>query len=149
MVCEPFSKSKESESTKIEGGPTIGHCNTMVRRCQAVERTGGMDARDFSHIQLVYDGPTTHTARNQLTSQTTLIQGTQPQDLLDASQPAQQAVKFLARSEQMRRTAVDVLNRLEAIQSRQETYLAAVKRGEFSNQWVDDILQHHDCEISD
>jgi RraA family protein len=41
--------------------------------------------------------------------------------------------------------AEDVLQRLEAHKAHQETYLAAVRRGEFSNAWVDALLTQHGC----
>jgi len=44
---------------------------------------------------------------------------------------------------------VDVLKRLEAQQARMAAYLAAVQRGEFSNEWVDEVLRQQECEISD
>ena len=40
-----------------------------------------------------------------------------------------------------------ILIRLEAHRASQESYLADVQRGKFSNQWVDDILELHGCEI--
>jgi len=42
----------------------------------------------------------------------------------------------------------DILQRLEAHQAGQESYLAAVQRGEFSNQWVDEILEQQGCRIN-
>jgi regulator of RNase E activity RraA len=44
-----------------------------------------------------------------------------------------------------REIVVELLHRLRAHQQGTATYLAAVKRGEFSNQWVDRILQEHAC----
>ncbi len=38
-------------------------------------------------------------------------------------------------------------NRLLALRQRSATYLAAVKRGEFSNDWVDAILERTQCEL--
>jgi regulator of RNase E activity RraA len=43
--------------------------------------------------------------------------------------------------------AEDILQRLEAHKAHQETYLAAVRRGEFSNAWVDEMLRQHGCLI--
>ncbi len=43
----------------------------------------------------------------------------------------------------------DTLHRLEAHKAHQEKYLAAVRRGEFSNAWVDDMLIALDCLIND
>lgn len=39
----------------------------------------------------------------------------------------------------------ELLQRLEADQDRQQEYLAAVQRGEFSNAWVDELLTQHNC----
>jgi regulator of RNase E activity RraA len=41
----------------------------------------------------------------------------------------------------------DVMARLEAHKAHQEVYLAAVRRGEFSNAWVDALLTQHECLI--
>lgn len=41
----------------------------------------------------------------------------------------------------------DILERSEARMTVEDTYVAAVKRGEFSNQWVDDMLSAHACEV--
>ncbi len=38
-----------------------------------------------------------------------------------------------------------ILRRLEAHKAHQEPYLAAVRRGEFSNAWVDTLLTQHEC----
>lgn len=43
--------------------------------------------------------------------------------------------------------AEDVLRRLEAHKAHQEPYLAAVRRGEFSNAWVDGLLEKDKCLI--
>jgi regulator of RNase E activity RraA len=43
----------------------------------------------------------------------------------------------------------DIIARLDAHRERLETYLAAVRRGEFSNAWVDELLSENDCPISD
>jgi regulator of RNase E activity RraA len=43
--------------------------------------------------------------------------------------------------------AEDILRRLEAHKAHQEPYLAAVRRGEFSNAWVDTLLTQHECLI--
>ena len=48
-----------------------------------------------------------------------------------------------------RETAGDILERLDSRKAHQETYLAAVARGEFSNAWVDDLLRRLDCPIYD
>jgi RraA family protein len=44
-----------------------------------------------------------------------------------------------------REIAVELLERLRAHQQTNADYLAAVRRGEFSNQWVDRILNEHGC----
>ncbi|MGH1504877.1 MAG: RraA family protein [Acidimicrobiales bacterium] len=41
----------------------------------------------------------------------------------------------------------DILERSEARMTVEDAYVAAVKRGEFSNQWVDDMLSTHACEV--
>lgn len=38
-----------------------------------------------------------------------------------------------------------VINRLDENRERMETYLAAVRRGEFSNAWVDQLLEDNEC----
>ena len=43
--------------------------------------------------------------------------------------------------------AEDILRRLESHKAHQETYLAAVRRGEFSNAWVDGMLGQGGCLI--
>ena len=43
--------------------------------------------------------------------------------------------------------AGDVLKRLDAQKAFQETYLAAVRRGEFSNAWVDELLKQLQCPL--
>ncbi|MDQ3812536.1 MAG: RraA family protein [Armatimonadota bacterium] len=43
--------------------------------------------------------------------------------------------------------AVDLLHKLKRHQETQATYLAAVARGEFSNRWVDTLLEEHGCPI--
>lgn len=43
--------------------------------------------------------------------------------------------------------AEEILQRLEAHKEHQERYLAAVRRGEFSNAWVDELLRLHECQI--
>ncbi len=48
-----------------------------------------------------------------------------------------------------RESAEDVLQRLDDQKAHQETYLAAVKRGEFSNAWVDELLRQQECPIYD
>jgi RraA family protein len=40
-----------------------------------------------------------------------------------------------------------VIDRLEAQRERMATYLAAVRRGDFSNAWVDDLLNAQDCPV--
>jgi regulator of RNase E activity RraA/3-hydroxyisobutyrate dehydrogenase-like beta-hydroxyacid dehydrogenase len=45
--------------------------------------------------------------------------------------------------------AEDVLKRLDGQKAYQEKYLAAVRRGEFSNAWVDEILKQHQCPLHD
>ncbi len=40
-----------------------------------------------------------------------------------------------------------ILERLEADRNRLESYVAAVRRGEFSNAWVDEMLDAHECPI--
>lgn len=48
-----------------------------------------------------------------------------------------------------RERAEDILQRLDGQKAHQEKYLAAVRRGEFSNAWVDELLRQHDCPIYD
>jgi len=45
--------------------------------------------------------------------------------------------------------ADDLLKRLNAFRFGQAAYLAAVQRGEFSNQWVDAILDDGGCKVTD
>lgn len=45
--------------------------------------------------------------------------------------------------------AVDLLERLKAKQQRAAAYLAAVQRGEFSNAWVDELLEQQQCPVFD
>jgi RraA family protein len=47
-----------------------------------------------------------------------------------------------------REIAAELLQRLHAQRQASADYLAAVKRGEFSNQWVDRILAEHGCPIA-
>lgn len=42
---------------------------------------------------------------------------------------------------------VEILERLEAHRERLSSYLLAVRRGEFSNQWVDELLDAHGCPV--
>ena len=42
----------------------------------------------------------------------------------------------------------EILDRLDAHQERLTSYLAAVQRGEFSNTWVDELLEANDCPIT-
>jgi RraA family protein len=44
--------------------------------------------------------------------------------------------------------AAELLERLKSHQASNAAYLAAVRRGDFSNQWVDRILEEHDCPVS-
>lgn len=46
-----------------------------------------------------------------------------------------------------RESAGDILERLKAQRRGQEEYLASVQRGEFSNAWVDALLEEHQCPI--
>jgi regulator of RNase E activity RraA len=46
-------------------------------------------------------------------------------------------------------SAEDILQRLDAQKEQQETYLAAVRRGDFSNAWVQELLRQQDCPIYD
>jgi regulator of RNase E activity RraA len=48
-----------------------------------------------------------------------------------------------------RESAKDILRRLDAQKAYQETYLAAVRKGEFSNAWVDEQLEKQDCPVDD
>ena len=41
----------------------------------------------------------------------------------------------------------NILERLEAHRTRLATYLAAVQRGEFSNDWVDQLLEEGGCPV--
>ena len=45
--------------------------------------------------------------------------------------------------------AEEILHRLEAHKAHQEKYLAAVRRGEFSNAWADEMLSRQGCPIYD
>lgn len=45
--------------------------------------------------------------------------------------------------------AEEILHRLEAHKAHQEKYLAAVRRGEFSNAWADEMLNMQGCPIYD
>jgi RraA family protein len=47
-----------------------------------------------------------------------------------------------------RKSAVAVLERAEAKVAKEADYVAAVRRGEFSNAWVDDMLRTQGCDIS-
>ena len=47
-----------------------------------------------------------------------------------------------------RDNAVDILERLQAYQEKNAAYFAGVKRGEFSNKWVDDLLDETGCVIT-
>jgi len=42
-----------------------------------------------------------------------------------------------------------LLERLEADRKRKKDYLDSVRRGEFSNEWVDDILRNGNCQIEE
>jgi regulator of RNase E activity RraA len=42
-------------------------------------------------------------------------------------------------------SAAEVLERLQAHQAKNEEYLAGVKQGVFSNQWVDELLTEGGC----
>jgi regulator of RNase E activity RraA len=46
-----------------------------------------------------------------------------------------------------RDAAAEVLARAEAKMAREQEYVAAVRRGEFSNAWVDRMLEAGGCEI--
>lgn len=48
-----------------------------------------------------------------------------------------------------RERAEEILQRLDGQRAFQEKYLAAVRRGEFSNAWVDEQLAQHGCPICD
>ncbi|HET7101398.1 MAG TPA: RraA family protein [Terriglobia bacterium] len=48
-----------------------------------------------------------------------------------------------------REWAEEILRRLEAHKAHQEKYLEAVRRGEFSNAWVDAMLEAQECPIYD
>lgn len=48
-----------------------------------------------------------------------------------------------------REWAEEILHRLEAHKAHQEKYLEAVRRGEFSNAWVDAMLEAQECPIYD
>jgi len=41
--------------------------------------------------------------------------------------------------------AAELLERLQRHEQANAAYLAAVKRGDFSNAWVDRLLKEHDC----
>lgn len=41
----------------------------------------------------------------------------------------------------------ELLQRLNEYKASQASYLAAVQRGEFSNKWVDTLLEHHACPV--
>lgn len=43
----------------------------------------------------------------------------------------------------------DVIDRLGAQKERQKSYLEAVRQGEFSNQWVDQLLANENCDSKD
>ena len=43
----------------------------------------------------------------------------------------------------------DLLAELGAKAAGQSAYLAAVRRGEFSNRWVDEVLERHGCPVSE
>ena len=45
--------------------------------------------------------------------------------------------------------AADLLRRLRARKDKEKEYLAAVSRGEFSNAWVDTLLDEGGCEFSE
>ena len=45
--------------------------------------------------------------------------------------------------------AVELLERLQAHKEANAAYLASVKRGDFSNAWVDRMLQEHGCPVSE
>ena len=47
-----------------------------------------------------------------------------------------------------RENAVDILERLQAYQEKNREYFAGVKRGIFSNKWVDDLLDETGCIIT-
>jgi regulator of RNase E activity RraA len=47
-----------------------------------------------------------------------------------------------------RENAPDILERLQAYQEKNREYFAGVKRGEFSNRWVDDLLDDSGCIIT-
>lgn len=47
-----------------------------------------------------------------------------------------------------RENAADILERLQAYQEKNREYFAGVKRGEFSNKWVDDLLDETGCVIT-
>ena len=44
-----------------------------------------------------------------------------------------------------RESAEDILQQLDADKTRQQAYLEAVQRGEFSNAWADELLKQHNC----
>jgi regulator of RNase E activity RraA len=46
-----------------------------------------------------------------------------------------------------RESAEDILQRLDGQKAHQETYLAAVRKGEFSNAWVDELLRQQECPV--
>jgi RraA family protein len=43
--------------------------------------------------------------------------------------------------------AAELLHRLQSHRATNETYLAAVARGEFSNRWVDKLLESYECPV--
>ncbi len=47
-----------------------------------------------------------------------------------------------------RESADDILERLQAYQEKNRDYFAGVKRGDFSNKWVDDLLDDSGCIIT-
>lgn len=48
-----------------------------------------------------------------------------------------------------RESAKDILRLLDAQKAHQETYLEAVRKGEFSNAWVDELLEQQECPVDD
>ena len=42
---------------------------------------------------------------------------------------------------------MELLQKLKSHQARMETYVEAVDRGEFSNDWVDGVLRENNCPI--
>jgi hypothetical protein len=45
--------------------------------------------------------------------------------------------------------AVELLRRLRAFQAKNKDYIEAVRRGEFSNAWVDRVLEEGGCIVGD